>query len=228
MQEFPNYIQKMLDEYDAKNPPEVLNEKRALRSEIEKIVANLNEKADPVFKEFSNNPLAEKTSEELLHGVNEFKNIANSNEQICKPAKNMISSFSNMHIYHCFCEMENILRNKDLDFENLVINEFLIDDLVDCCYDVKQNMDISTKDLLCYTYYLGFKDYTVSFFIPALNYMTKNKYKFHLNLSKRKRSSVYKIFQDQKDFIKQDSILNGMYNYFVSIYKEALISSKMI
>ncbi len=227
MDNFPNYIQKMLDEYDIKNPPKVLNEKRALRKEIEEIVGKLSEKADPVFKEFSDNPLAEKTSDELLRGVNEFKNIANSNEQICKPAKNMILSFSNMHIYHCFCEMENILRNKDLNFEDLVINEFLMDDLVNYCYDVKQQMDISTKDLLCYTYYLGFKNYTGSFFIPSLKYITTNKPKFHLNLSKRKRSSIYKIFQDQKDFIKQDQVLNKMYKYFIGAYKDALFLKEL-
>ena len=222
MQEFPNYIQKMLDEYNAKNPPEVLTEKNFLRDEIVKILQSLNSKADPVFKEFADNPLAAKRNDELEQEKNDFIDKANANLKICKPAKDMILRLCDMHIYRSFCGMENVLRNKNLAFENLIVYDFIVEDLVDCCYEVKKNMDISTKDLLLYTYYLGFKDFVVTLFIPTLKYLAKQKQKFHLNLSKRKRNSNYKAYQAQKDFILSNPNLSNMYKYFLSVYKENL------
>lgn len=226
MEKVPNYIQKMLDEYDAKNPPEVLNAKKILKEEIIGILSKLNEKADPVFKEFADNPLSAKPEIQLKQEINDFTNTANADEKICKPAKKMIYSFRDLFIYRTYCNIENNLRDKEVNYKEMDIYDFILEDLVDNCYDVKQNLNITTENLLCYTYELGFKNFLVTYYVPVLKKLANNKPRLHLNLSKRKKDSFYRLLQDQKGVILKDQTLSQMYRYFLAMYKEC-VSAKL-
>ena len=221
-----NYIQKMIDEYNARNTEDVIAEKSRLTDDIQNILADLENKSKPVFEEFPENPLLQKPNDVLMEEIKDFSRIANEDEKIVRPTQRLILELNNFLLYKSFCELENNMRNENVAFEDTYAYDFTLTELVDYVYEIKQLMKISTKDLLCYTYYYALKDFSVTLTLPLKLYAKNYKHKKH-RIKKYKNDPAYQHYEAEKSFLLHDEFLSEMYKNFVYMYNNELIYSKV-
>lgn len=219
------YIRKLIEEHNALNTPQVVLDKQNLETEIRAVLENLTSECEPVFKDFADNPLTQVPLEELKANVKNFINLANQNEQVAQNVQMLIGHFNYYFILKCFCDVQNCLKNQNVNLEETFSYQSLFLDITDDVYKIKKDLKISTQDLLAYTYFLAYNEYAKTFSEPMEKYLVK--YKPQKHFSSRKNNSTYLINEAKRSYFLQDSLLSLEFKNFEYFYKNHVLNSKI-
>ncbi len=218
-----NKIEQFLADYDRRNPPEKQARKEELKQEIDDVLADLSCEADPVFKEFSSNPLSYKSKEELNQDVQDLSNKVLDNYKLERQVNLLIGHLSNYMLYKSICDLENAIRNESVKLEDTPSYEFLLFDLANDVFEIQSQIEVSTKDLISTCYFLAFKDYIVSVAIPMFQHVADNKPKKHIFT---RPDPMLNVFEREKEFLLDNDIISQLYKNFILDYKQSLRQSK--
>ncbi len=218
-----NKIEQFLADYDRINPPEKQAKKEKLKQEIGEVLADLSCEADPVFKEFSSNPLSQKSREELNLDVQDLSNKVLDNYKLERQVNLLTGRLSNYILYKSICDLENAIRNENVKLEDTPSYEFLLFDLVNDVFEIQTQIDISTKELIATCYFLALKDYIVSVAIPMFQHVAKSKPKTHIFA---RPDPMLNVFEREKEFLLGNDIISQLYKNFILDYKQSLRQSK--